>query len=212
MDRREARCGQAKCLHLLLIQIKKARLLERNADVVSKHSSRTITASGALVPWLAAAGPLAYSPEDPPSRDYYFQYGWVLPDVLNPASDRKRHRFFGAGFKSDADELFAFWNNARAGDRTRLHLVRGRAERRIAERKFGPNFVVCKTPLTNIRITTFFAREAEAKVIDPNKVHPVEKVGCEWSANRAPFAQAAVRSRQADPAPGRSRLGSEGNV
>jgi hypothetical protein len=50
-------------------------------------------------------------------------------------------------------------------------------ERDIAERKFGPNLVILKTPLTNIRITTFFAGEAEAKVIDPTRVRFVERGG-----------------------------------
>lgn len=294
----------------------------------SKYPTGTLAASNELVPWLAATGPLAYTPEHPPSRDYYFQYGWILPQVLNAAGDRKRHRFFGRGAKGDAEEIFAFWNNARAGNRTRVHMEHGSVsplgvtaplavylhedrvwkrtgymliqhgsyqhvgrddqpeladgfvhlyrgvqeakvfryfhfdvgalptsqraawkaylttqaevlsdsavsfnsihdrtsrcetgglndrsfvtdeiatrnglsisdggfsaqlwlahhqcfslQRRLAEWKFGPNYVVCKTPLTNIRITTFFAGEAEAKIIDPNKVERVETVGCEW--------------------------------
>ncbi|HUE87722.1 MAG TPA: hypothetical protein VMO26_16735, partial [Vicinamibacterales bacterium] len=31
-------------------------------------------------------------------------------------------------------------------------------ERWVAEKKFGPHFVVAKTPIANIRLTTFFAR------------------------------------------------------
>jgi hypothetical protein len=53
-------------------------------------------------------------------------------------------------------------------------------ERWVAERKFGPNFAIVKTPLSNLRITTFFAGEAEAKIIDPSKLRLVEAVGCEW--------------------------------
>jgi len=47
-----------------------------------------------------------------------------------------------------------------------------------AERKFGPNYVKLRTPLTNIRITTFVCNETEVKVIDPNKLDVMECVGC----------------------------------
>ena len=47
-----------------------------------------------------------------------------------------------------------------------------------ASAKFGPNYVKFRTPLTNIRITTFVAGETEVKVIDPNKLEVVEAVGC----------------------------------
>ena len=35
-----------------------------------------------------------------------------------------------------------------------------------------------RTPLTNIRITTFVWNETEIKVIDPNKLEVIEAVGC----------------------------------
>jgi hypothetical protein len=44
--------------------------------------------------------------------------------------------------------------------------------------KFGPHHVV-KTPLNNIRITTFFAGEWEAKNVDPSRISEVQAVGCE---------------------------------
>jgi len=47
-----------------------------------------------------------------------------------------------------------------------------------ASQKFGPNYVKFRTPLTNIRITTFVAGETEVKVIDPNKLEVIEAVGC----------------------------------
>ncbi len=50
--------------------------------------------------------------------------------------------------------------------------------RYVAENKFGPHFVSCKTPLGNIRITTFFAGEHEVRIIDPDQVEFVECVGC----------------------------------
>ncbi len=45
-------------------------------------------------------------------------------------------------------------------------------------RKFGPNYVKLRTPLTNVRITTFVCNETEVKVIDPNKMEVLESVGC----------------------------------
>ena len=49
----------------------------------------------------------------------------------------------------------------------------------VSEHKFGPNRVVCRTPLSNIRITTFFAGEHEVRVIDPNLVELVASIGCD---------------------------------
>jgi hypothetical protein len=51
-------------------------------------------------------------------------------------------------------------------------------ERRIAEWKFGPHFVVAKTPITNIRLTTFFAGEAEVRLVDSSNIHFLTTEGC----------------------------------
>lgn len=91
-----------------------------------KHSTSTLTSDGWIVPWLAAEGALAYTPESPPARDYSFQYGWVLPKVI--ASERKRHYYFGACHKSEADEVLQFWNEARAGQIGRVAVRLGRRE------------------------------------------------------------------------------------
>ena len=48
----------------------------------------------------------------------------------------------------------------------------------VAEHKFGPNYVVAKTSLRNIRITTFFAGEHEVRIIDPSRVEVLEEHGC----------------------------------
>ena len=40
----------------------------------SRFSTRTIIDSKYLVSWLGAEGPLAYSPAEPPAKDYFFQY------------------------------------------------------------------------------------------------------------------------------------------
>jgi hypothetical protein len=45
-------------------------------------------------------------------------------------------------------------------------------------RKFGPHYVKLRTPLTNVRITTFVCNETEVKVINPNKLEVIESVGC----------------------------------
>jgi hypothetical protein len=293
---------------------------------MTKFSTSTLTSTNEIVPWLAATGELAYTPENPPIKDYYFQYSWIIPAIFAPDTDIKRHYFFGRGGKDEAVNLFEFWKNARAKKLSRLfyksgtitplsvtapiavyrHQLFGRGdpgvmliqhgsyqhirledqpeidrgivylyrgiqratefewmqfdsralkgkdrdawlaflktqgqvlsdsvlsfnsihdravrceteilndrsrmtndiairnglnidddgfgdhlwdthqqcfglEQGVAERKFGPNYVVCKTPLTNIRITTWFAGETEAKVIDPSKVKFVKAVGC----------------------------------
>jgi hypothetical protein len=51
-------------------------------------------------------------------------------------------------------------------------------KRWVAERKFGPHFVVAKTPIANIRLTTFFAGEAEVRLVDPLRIRFLEAVGC----------------------------------
>lgn len=288
-----------------------------------KYCTSTRTADDRLVPWLAAEGPLGYTPESPPMRDGLFQYGWVLPQVCRP--ELRRHLYFGACSREQAQDLFTFWENARRGtiDRVAHHdgrLASGSVEAPIAvyrsstrrsgdhyviiqhgsyqcvpvdeqpeleagyvvlhrgignanvfhyparlraegdvqgaewkkyvelqfdilsrsdlsfnsihdrakraetshihdgswmtdelaaqrgldieqntwtrrlwrashqsfalrswasENKFGPNRVVCRTPLSNIRITTFFAGEHEVRIIDPDRVEVVAAFGCD---------------------------------
>jgi len=52
-------------------------------------------------------------------------------------------------------------------------------------RNSGPHYVVLKTPLSNLRITTFFAGESEVKIVDPSRVSAVETVGCQMESIRA---------------------------
>lgn len=290
----------------------------------SKYSTSTLTSDGRLVPWLAAEGALAYTPESPPARDSLFQYGWVLPQVCRPGL--RHHLYFGANRREQAQDVFAFWEDARLGRADRVMLQYGgladesieapmavyrhgnrwgenhyiliqhgsyqcvpveeqpeleaghvllhrgigeakvfrfaarraggselgegsrwkkyidfqfeilsrsdlsfnsihdRAKRSetshihddtwltddlavqrgldiehepstralwsaahqsfalrdwVSENKFGPNRVVCRTPLSNIRITTFFAGEHEVRIVDPDRVEFVEAVGCD---------------------------------
>ena len=77
------------------------------------YSTCTKVAGDRLVPWLAAEGPLAYTPELPPERDSLFQYGWALPQVCRPGL--RRHAYFGAMRREAAHDVFAFWQDARRG-------------------------------------------------------------------------------------------------
>jgi len=79
----------------------------------ARLSTSTVVDSNGLVPWLAAAGPLAYTPAKPPPRDYFFQYTWVLPGIFSPEVNLRRHRYFGSPLKDNARFLFDFWTDAR---------------------------------------------------------------------------------------------------
>ncbi len=286
-----------------------------------RFSTSTIAAGFEVVPWLAAAGELAYSPKAPPDRDYFFQYSWIVPEVFDAGINKRRHYWFGEPVKDcpRVRLLFQFWNRARRGEHdplwvsngmagpdadvtapiaayrhTDIHPSGSTAERLIliqhgsyhigdigsqpladrgeaviyrgiqkaetyllhrvtseeihrrlsnvharsladsvvsfntvhcnlmrceteflndrsflfdglcreagleaedplirsmlysgyaleewcASRKFGPNYAKFRTPLTNLRITTFVGNETEVKVIDPNKLEVIEAVGC----------------------------------
>lgn len=69
-----------------------------------------------LIPWLAAEGPLAYSPAEPPVKDHFFQYTWIMPGIFDPQLDLRRHYYFGSHRKDSAAFLFDFWGNARKGN------------------------------------------------------------------------------------------------
>jgi hypothetical protein len=49
----------------------------------------------------------------------------------------------------------------------------------IAEHKFGPNYVMLKTSLNNIRLTTFVANESEVKIVDPARISSIVGHGCD---------------------------------
>jgi len=68
-----------------------------------------------LVPWLAAQGPLAHSPVEPPARDYFFQYSWILPGIFDPKANLREHRYVGRYRKGSSKFLFDFWGSARKG-------------------------------------------------------------------------------------------------
>lgn len=48
----------------------------------------------------------------------------------------------------------------------------------MAKFKFGPSHIVAETPITNVRLTTFFAGENEVLPIDPELVDVKKYVGC----------------------------------
>lgn len=52
-------------------------------------------------------------------------------------------------------------------------------EKEIAKNKFGPSYVTFKTPLTNIRICTYFAGEREVKILSLDKLIPIKTVKCQ---------------------------------
>jgi len=291
----------------------------------SQFDTSTLAVDGRIVPWLAADGPLSYAPEQPPDRDYYFQYSWILPQVFADGINLRRHYYFGAYSRDECRDLFAFWEAARQrpptriaisfgtvctdavttpiavylvpeqarwrgrptylfvqhgsyqivdtedqpllesgeivlyrgiGEAERFQFLQGNAGmpddsiwkryvqvhgellsdsvrsfnsihdrakrcetghirdntwmsddiarrhgldveeggsahalwraahqsfslvRHMAQYKFGPNYVVCKTPLDNIRLTTFFAGEREVRVVAPQRVILLEAHGC----------------------------------
>jgi hypothetical protein len=81
----------------------------------SRFSTATVVDSKYLVPWLAAEGHLAYSPAEPPARDYFFQYTWILPGVFDSKINLREHRYFGSPLKESARFLFDFWASVRSG-------------------------------------------------------------------------------------------------
>ena len=92
---------------------------------MKKYSTTTITEKSTISPWLSASGELAYTPEKPPARDYFFQYGWLFPDIISDNVDKKRHYYFGHPEKTHSDSLFYFWNLARSGKVKQVKLYYG---------------------------------------------------------------------------------------
>jgi hypothetical protein len=74
------------------------------------------------VPWLAAEGPLGYTPENPPATDYFFQYGWILPEIFGVTVHKRCHYYFGTPNRDHARPLFEFWKQARRREIDRVYL------------------------------------------------------------------------------------------
>jgi len=49
----------------------------------------------------------------------------------------------------------------------------------MGKHKFGSHYVIVRTALSNIRITTFFAGESEVEIVDLSSIREVQPFGCE---------------------------------
>ncbi len=90
---------------------------EGGLDLRFSGSTSTLIAGTEIVPWLVAAGKLAYSPESPPERDYFFQYSWVVPGILQESTNKRCHHWFGDPLKHHplVRLLLRLWNAASQG-------------------------------------------------------------------------------------------------
>jgi hypothetical protein len=86
------------------------------AGFKKKYSTSTVYGQEYLVPWLASEGPLGYTPEEPPPKDYFFQYSWILPEIFDLEVNLRKQYYFGIHGKDEAKFLFRFWEQARKGD------------------------------------------------------------------------------------------------
>lgn len=137
----------------------------------SRFSTATVVDSNYLAPWLAAAGPLACSPTEPPARDYFFQHTWILRGIFNPEINPREHRYFGSPQKVSARLLFGLWASARSGAATILpgwrHLGRRSqgADGRVSEQHSGHYLLR--------------SGESEVKIIHQSQISELQGFGCE---------------------------------
>ena len=112
-----------------------------------------------------------------------------------------RMRFRELGKRFDAFSLFcAFWHTESIAsfsidqsddveistDLRKLQIVTNQCYtlcKNIAKNKFGPAYVAFKTPITNIRICTFFAGESEVKVLSLDKLIPIKATRCKFKSD-----------------------------
>ncbi|MCX7117863.1 MAG: hypothetical protein NTW94_08220 [Legionellales bacterium] len=83
-----------------------------------KFSTSTITNENTIVPWLAAEGPLAYSPLSPPTSDYFFLYNFILPGIFSKSVNLRQHYWFGDYSGQNSYSIYLlknFWEDARIG-------------------------------------------------------------------------------------------------
>src|SRR5438876_9405562 len=76
--------------------------------VPRRYSTSTLIDSVSCVPWLAAEGPLAYTPENPPATDYFFQYSWILPEVFNSKVQTRRQHYLCITIRDNAKTVIEF--------------------------------------------------------------------------------------------------------
>jgi hypothetical protein len=66
--------------HPKVVHVPEQESCKMRLIVPKRYATSTLVDSASCVPWLAAEGPLAYTPENPPATDYLFQYrGSVWP-------------------------------------------------------------------------------------------------------------------------------------
>ena len=93
------------------------RAFERDL-IRMKFSTSTITNENTIVPWLAAEGPLAYSPLSPPTSDYFFLYNFILPWYFQRKCKSRQHDRFGDYSGTNRYSIYLlknFWEDARSG-------------------------------------------------------------------------------------------------
>lgn len=99
--------------------------------MAKKFATSTKLNDGTISPWLAASGPLAYTPENPPDSNYFFQYSWLMPGIFPD----KKHYYFGywsSLSKRDSYEdiaiefLVRFWDQAKTGRVTPVAVRHGK--------------------------------------------------------------------------------------
>jgi hypothetical protein len=165
----------------------------------ARFSTSTVIDSNGLVPWLAAAGPLAYSTGA--TSGFRRRISRIL----------ERARFFCIAASAmppcsancDFARRISPSRTGRPGDGTWLaETLAQRAgleleapgfaqnlwasaqqsyslDPEIGAVKFGPRYARVRTPLNNLRITTFFAGESEVRIVDPSRILDVQAFGCE---------------------------------
>ncbi len=97
---------------------------------MKKFNTSTLLPNEETVPWLASKGELAYSVDNPPKKDYYFKYNFILQDILNNKINKREHRYFGCKYKNyDVKILLDFWNSAGLNNINHIYYSNGKKEK-----------------------------------------------------------------------------------
>lgn len=89
--------------------------------------------------------------------------------------------------KSPTEVLYLeeFHGLERSIDLTKLQQITAQCytlDKAIAQNKFGPAYVMFKTPVTNIQICTYFAGESEVKILSLDKLIPINATQCQFNS------------------------------
>jgi hypothetical protein len=85
----------------------------------------TVTGANTIVPWLAASGPMAYTPESPPKSDEAFKYGRLMPQAFKEKGDF----LYGQGeYNTEpfTGNMKMFWEAAKKGKVDRVFYQEGK--------------------------------------------------------------------------------------